>query len=153
QARVRADRDLIPGLVEETLRYESPVRGDFRMAKVPVTVGGVEIPAGTTVMLVNAALNRDPRKFPEPDTFDIERKNARAHVAFGRGVHACPGAPLARAEAVVSINRLLDRTADIQIDEEKHGPAGNRDYRYIPTFILRGLTRLYITYTPAENAG
>ncbi|WP_436791414.1 cytochrome P450 [Yinghuangia sp. YIM S10712] len=153
QARVRADRDLIPGLVEETLRYESPVRGDFRMAKVPVTVGGVDLPAGTTVMLVNAALNRDPRKFPEPDTFDIERKNARAHVAFGRGVHACPGAPLARAEAVVSINRLLDRTADIQIDEEKHGPAGNRDYRYIPTFILRGLTRLYITYTPAENAG
>ncbi|HSA50638.1 MAG TPA: cytochrome P450 [Yinghuangia sp.] len=152
QARVRADRDLIPGLVEETLRYESPVRGDFRMAKVPVTVGGVDLPAGTTVMLVNAALNRDPRKFPEPDTFDIERKNARAHVAFGRGVHACPGAPLARAEAVVSINRLLDRTSEIWIDEEKHGPKGDRRYRYIPTFILRGLTRLYIRFTPAETA-
>ena len=151
QAKLRADRDLIPRFVEETLRYESPVRGDFRLSKVPVTVGGVEVPAGTTVMLVNAAANRDPRRFEDPDTFDIDRANARNHIAFGRGPHSCPGAPLARAEAVVSLNRLFDRTADIWIDEEFHGPPGNRNYQYLPTFILRGLTKLHIRYTPAQS--
>lgn len=149
QAALRADRDLIPNFVEECLRYESPVRGDFRLSKVPVTVGGVDLPAGTTVMLVNAAANRDPARFEDPDVFDPQRPNARSHVTFGRGVHTCPGAPLARAEAVVSIGRLLDRTAEITIDEEHHGPAGARTYRYVPTFILRGLTRLHIRFTPA----
>ncbi len=111
QSRLRADRTLVPRFIEEALRVESPVRGDFRLAKVPVTVGGVEIPAGTTVMLVNAAMNRDPRKFEHPDTFDVDRANSRNHVAFGRGVHSCPGAPLARTETLVSLNRLFDRTA------------------------------------------
>lgn len=151
QARLRADRDLLPGFIEETLRYESPIRGDFRLSKVPVTVGGVDLPAGTTVMLVNAAMNRDPRKFADPDVFDIERKNVRNHVAFGRGAHSCPGAPLARTEALVSLQRLLDRTSDIWIDEEKHGPAGARRYDYIPTFILRGLMTLHIGFTPAGS--
>ncbi|MEO3784769.1 cytochrome P450 [Actinocorallia sp. B10E7] len=149
QARLRADRSLLPNFIEEALRYESPIRGDFRLSRVPVTVGGVDLPAGTTVMLLNAAANRDARKFPEPDVFDIERKNARTHVAFGRGVHSCPGAPLARAEALISLQRLLDRTSDIRIDEERHGPAGDRRYRYIPTFILRGLTELHIEFSPA----
>lgn len=146
QKQLRADRELIPNFIEETLRYESPVRGDFRLSKCPVTVGGVDLPAGTTVMLVNAALNRDPRKFPAPDVFDMHRPNARSHVAFGRGPHACPGAPLARAEARVSLERMFDRTNDIRIDEDRHGPPGDRRYRYLPTFILRGLTRLYIRF-------
>jgi cytochrome P450 len=146
QARLRADLSLVPKLVEETLRFESPVRGDFRLAKVPVTVGGVDLPAGTTVMLVNAAMNRDPRRFDDPDTFDPERANARNHVAFGRGPHSCPGAPLARTEAVVSLRRLLERTSEFWIDEEVHGPPGSRRYRYLPTFILRGLTNLNIRY-------
>ncbi|MGE2726105.1 cytochrome P450 [Mycolicibacterium pulveris] len=147
QAKLRANRDLIPGFIEETLRYESPVRGDFRLSKCPVTVGGVDLPAGTTVMLLNAAMNRDPRRFPEPNTFDIERANARSHVAFGRGPHSCPGAPLARAEGRISLERLFDRTTDIRIDEGKHGPADNRRYSYLPTFILRGLTRLHIEFS------
>lgn len=151
QARLRSNRDLIPRFVEESLRFESPVRGDFRLSKVPVTVGGVEVPAGTTVMLVNAAANRDPRRFDDPDTFDIDRPNARNHIAFGRGPHSCPGAPLARAEAMVSLNRLFDRTSDIWIDEQFHGPPGNRKYHYLPTFILRGLTRLHIGFTPADS--
>ncbi len=147
QARLRADRSLIPRFVEEALRYESPVRGDFRLATVPVTVGGVDIPAGATVMLVNAALNRDPRKFADPDRFDVDRANARNHVAFGRGVHSCPGAPLARTEAAVSLQRLLERTTEIWIDEEMHGPRGQRRYKYLPTFILRGVTKLHIGFT------
>ena len=148
QRRLRDNRDLLPRFIEECLRYESPVRGDFRMARVPVTVAGVDLPAGTIVMLVNAAMNRDPRKFEDPDVFDAERGNARNHVAFGRGPHSCPGAPLARTEAVVSLQRLLDRTSEIWIDEEEHGPPGQRRYRYLPTFILRGLTRLHIRFTP-----
>ncbi|WP_244438442.1 cytochrome P450 [Mycolicibacterium septicum] len=151
QRRLRADRTLIPRFIEESLRYESPVRGDFRLAKVPVRIGGVEVPAGTTVMLVNAAMNRDPAKFENPDRFDADRANARNHVAFGRGPHSCPGAPLARTEGLVSLNRLLDRTERIWIDEEVHGPPDARRYRYLPTFILRGLTHLNIRFTPART--
>ena len=75
------------------------------------------------------------------------------HLAFGRGIHSCPGAPLARAETRVAIERLLDRTADIRISEEHHGPAGNRRYRYIPTFILRGLTELHLEFTLSGDDG
>src|SRR3546814_5507510 len=92
-------------------------------------------------MLVNAAANRDPRHFEDPAEFKIDRANARQHVSFGRGPHTCPGAPLARAEARVSLERILDRTSDIRISEAEHGPAGARRYRYVPTFILRGLTQ------------
>lgn len=153
QRRLRADRSLLPNFIEETLRVESPVRGDFRLSKVPVTVGGVDLPAGTTVMLLNAAGNRDPRRFDDPAHLDIERPNARHHLSFGRGVHTCPGAPLARSETRILIERLFDRTTEIRISEREHGPAGARRYEYIPTFILRGLTRLHLEFTVAEGGG
>ena len=105
QQLLRNERHRIPNFVEEMLRTESPVKGDFRLTRVPTKVGDMELPAGTTVMLVNAAANRDPRRFEDPATFDIERENARHHMAFGRGSHTCPGAPLARTEARVSIER------------------------------------------------
>jgi len=149
QERLRAERDLVPNFVEESLRYESPVKGDFRLTKVATTLGGVDIPAGTTMMVLNAGANRDPRRFEHPDEFDVERSNARQHVAFGHGAHTCPGAPLARAEGRVSIERLLDRMHDIRISEEHHGPSGDRRYRYAPTYILRGLVALHLTYEPA----
>ena len=82
----------------------------------------------------------------DPDTFDPDRKNARQHLAFGRGIHSCPGAPLARAETRVGLERLLDRTTDIRISEKHHGPASSRRYQYIPTYILRGLTQLHIEF-------
>jgi cytochrome P450 len=148
QDRLRAEPDLIPNFVEESLRYESPVKGDFRLTRRPTTLGGVEIPAGTTLMVLNAAANRDPRRFDNPSEFQVERANARQHVAFGHGAHTCPGAPLARAEGRVSIERLLDRMHDIRISEEHHGPPGARQYRYAPTYILRGLTALHLTYEP-----
>jgi cytochrome P450 len=151
QRLLRSDRTRIPNFVEETLRMESPIKGDFRLARVPTTVGGVDVPAGTTLMVVNGAANRDPRRFEDPGTFDPARPNARQHLAFGRGIHACPGAPLARAEGRVGIERLLDRTADIRISERAHGPADARRYRYIPTFILRGLTHLNLEFTPVES--
>nr|WP_240982117.1 cytochrome P450 [Streptomyces sp. S3(2020)] len=149
QRLLRAERDRIPNFVEETLRIESPVKGDFRLSKVPTTVGGVDIPAGTTVMVLNGAANRDPRQFENPAAFDVARANVRRHMAFGRGVHACPGAPLARAEARVTIERLLDRTSDIRVSERAHGPADARRYQYVPTFILRGLTHLGLEWSEA----
>ncbi|HXW35714.1 MAG TPA: cytochrome P450 [Acidimicrobiales bacterium] len=146
---LRNDRDRIPNFIEETLRFESPLRGQFRMARTSVTVGGVDIPAGGTVMVLPGAANRDPRMFPNPAVFDIDRANAKLHVAFGHGIHRCAGAHLARAEGRVTINRLLDRTEDIRICESRHGPAGQRRYEYLPTYFLRGLSNLFVDFTPA----
>ncbi|MBI3214324.1 MAG: cytochrome P450 [Mycobacterium sp.] len=146
QQLLRREPDRIANFIEESLRYESPVKGDFRLARRSTTVGGVEVPAGATVMVMNGAANRDPRQFEDPETFDVSRSNARRHIAFGRGPHSCPGAPLARAEARVSIERILDRTNDIRISEEHHGPADARRYSYVPTFILRGLTELHLEF-------
>jgi cytochrome P450 len=151
QQLLRDDRARIPNFIEETLRYEGPIKGDFRLARVPTTIGGVDVPAGATVMVLNGAANRDPRKFENPDEFVIDRANARNHIAFGFGVHTCPGAPLARAETVVSIERVLDRMADIKISEAHHGPADARRYEYAPTYILRGLESLHLEFTPIDD--
>src|SRR5439155_23719899 len=142
QQLLRERRDLVPDFVEETLRIESPVKGDFRLARRQTNLAGIDIPAGATMMVVNGAGNRDPSHFEDPTEFRADRGNAREHLAFGRGVHSCPGGSLARVEARVSIERLLDRMTEIRISEAHHGPAGARRYDYVPTYILRGLTRL-----------
>jgi cytochrome P450 len=152
QEQLRGDRELVRNFVEEMLRFESPVKGDFRLARVSTTLGGVDVPAGTTVMLLNGAASRDAERFEDPHEFRIDRENAREHLAFGRGVHSCVGSQLARAEARVSVERLLDRLGEIRISEEHHGPAGARQYRYVPTFILRGLTTLHLEFGPATTA-
>lgn len=150
QDELRADKDRIPDFIEEVLRTESPVKTDFRLTLRTTTVGGVEIEAGTPVMLLNGAANRDPRLFECPHDFRADRPNAQAHIAFGRGAHSCPGGPLARAEAKVSLERILDRTRDIRLSEEHHGPPGDRRFRWEPTWVLRGLSRLYLEFTPVE---
>lgn len=98
-------------------------------------------------MLCLGAANRDPRKFDNPNEFRVDRKNVREHIAFGRGIHTCAGAPLARVEGQITVNRLLDRTRTFVISEAKHGPAGHRGYGYEPTFLLRGLTELHVEFT------
>jgi len=150
QDELRADADLIPGFLEEVLRVESPVKADFRLARRTTAIGGVDIPAGTPVMLLNGAANRDPRRFECPDEVRIDRPNAQAHIAFGRGAHSCPGGPLARAEGRVSLERILDRMRAIRLSEAHHGPAGERRFRYEPTWILRGLTSLHLEFEPAR---
>lgn len=151
QSLLREDRSRIPAFLEETLRMESPVKSHFRLARQSTTVGDVPIAAGTTMMLLPGACNRDPAKFDEPHEFRIDRPNVREHVAFGRGSHSCPGAPLARAEGRISLNRILDRMSDIKISEASHGSAGGYSYDYEPTFILRGLTELHLEYTPTPD--
>ncbi|MQY25303.1 cytochrome P450 [Nocardia aurantia] len=148
QRVLREDRGLVGQFVEESLRFESPTKVDFRLAKRSTQVGGVDIPAGTVVMLCIGAANRDPRKFENPDEFRLDRRNSREHIAFGRGIHTCAGAPLARAEGQVTLNRLLDRVRDIAIDDGAHGAGPDRGYRYEPTFLLRGLRDLHITFAP-----
>ena len=150
QDELRVHPDRIPGFIEEALRIESPVKADFRLARRNTSVAGVDIAAGTPVMLLNGAANRDPRLFECPNEFRVDRPNAKVHLAFGRGPHACPGGPLARAEGRISLERILDRLRDIRLSDEHHGPPSDRHYDYEPTWILRGLHKLYIEFTAAE---
>lgn len=142
--RLRADRALIPGFIEEVLRLSTPLKSTFRLSRVPSTVGDVELGAGTSALVVLGAANRDPRRFECPHELRIDRSNARQHLAFGHGVHTCVGAPLARTEARVAIERLLDRTSDIRISEAHHGPPGARRYQYKANRIIRGLQELHL---------
>jgi cytochrome P450 len=148
QRRLRADPALISKFVEETLRSQGPIKGSMRLARKSTVLGGVPIKAGTNVFVMHAAAGRDPRQFEEPAEFRIDRPNVRRHVAFGHGVHTCPGAPLARSEVRVTIERLLERTSDIRISEELHGPAGARRYDYMPSYMFRGMTALHLEFTP-----
>ena len=104
--RVRKDPSLVPAAIEETLRYEAPALSCSRTAGVDFEIGGVEIPAGSNLLLGIAAANRDPRKYERPDEFVLERDHAGL-LSFGGGRHFCLGASLARAEAAVVMERLL----------------------------------------------
>ncbi len=106
--RLREDRSLVETVIEETLRYESPVQQLLRVATRDVEVAGVKIPEGEMVAVFFGAANRDPREFPNPDEFRLDR-DLRSQVSFGMGIHYCLGAPLARAEARISLNAFLDR--------------------------------------------
>jgi cytochrome P450 len=150
QQSLRRDHGLIPDFIEETLRMESVVKTDFRMARRRTNVAGVDMPAGARVMLLNGAANHDPSRFENPGEFRLDRPNLREHLSFGRGPHSCPGGPLARIESRVSLERLLDRTSDIRISEADHGPPDARRYRWEPTFVLRGLSELRLEFTPAK---
>ena len=114
--QLRNDRSLIESVIEETLRYESPVHRLGRTATTEVEFSGVRIPAGDLVTVYFAAANRDPAEFPDPDEFRLDR-DLRNHVGFGMGIHYCLGAPLARAEAKVSLNAFLDRFSTIKPGE------------------------------------
>lgn len=147
QNTLRSNRDRIPNFIEEMLRLESPIKSDFRLTRTATTLNGVELPAGTTMMLLLGAANRDPLHFDCPADLRVDRPNARRNVAFARGAHSCPGGPLARIEGRVTIERILDRLKDIRIDEAQHGPPGGRRFRYVPLYILRGLEALHIEFT------
>jgi cytochrome P450 len=100
------------------------------------------------VMLLGAA-DRDERRFDCPAEFDLDRQNAREHIAFGRGVHSCPGGPLVRAEGRITLERMLGRLDDIGVSEAHHGGAGARQFDYTPSFILRGVDALHLDFTTA----
>lgn len=145
-AAVRADPDLIVNLVEESLRIEAPVQMLPRVTKTDVTVGGVDIPAGELLFVVYGCANRDDRKYPDPDSFDVRRTNARTNLAFGQGPHFCPGASLARSEARIAFELLLSRCDDWAYDTTFDPP-----YARELSMTLRGLSELHLTFTPAHS--
>lgn len=116
-ARVARDRSLLPAMIEEALRYESPIQGLPRCALRETELAGTTLPEGALVMALFAAANRDERQFPDPDRFDI-RRNPQ-HLAFGHGVHFCLGASLARLEARVAFETLFDRCRDFQLADDE----------------------------------
>jgi cytochrome P450 len=149
QERLRADPSRVPDFLEEVLRYDAPVKTLYRLARKHTTVGDMDVPAGTVITVCLSAASNDPRRFEMPATFDIDRQGVRDHMAFSRGAHGCLGAPLARMESRVAIERFLARTRDIRLSDEHHGRAGARRYRFEPTYSFRSLSDLYVTFTPA----
>jgi len=140
--RLRTDPSLIPGYVEEALRLEAPVQGLYRMATTDTEVGGVPIKAGSHLMVVYAAGNRDDKTFASPESADPTRTNAMKHLAFGHGEHYCLGAALARAEGRIAIETLLERLDDLRIAV----PAESLEYE--PSYVLHGLKQLRLTFRP-----
>ncbi|GKQ38799.1 cytochrome P450 [Streptomyces sp. A012304] len=138
-AALRADRGLLQGAVEEMLRHESPLgTSAFRYTSEAVELAGTTIPAGQPVLVVLSAANRDPRRFPDPDRFDI-RRDARGHLAFSHGVHHCLGAPLARLEASIALGALLERCPGLRLAAD---PA-DLTWR---SGLMRGLHRLPVAF-------
>ncbi len=119
---VRSDRELIPQAIEESLRVETPLLNITRLATKDAEVGGVPIPAGSTVMLMLAAANRDEARYPAPDDYDILRRDPKPHISFGHGPHACLGTHLARLEMRVALNLLLDRLPNLRLDPDGDDP-------------------------------
>jgi cytochrome P450 len=119
---LRADRALIPQAIEESLRLETPLLNITRQATKDTEIGGVPIPAGSTVMLMLAAANRDEDRYPDPDNYDILRETPKPHISFGQGPHACLGTHLARLEMRVALNLLLDRLPNLRLDPDGDDP-------------------------------
>jgi cytochrome P450 len=139
-AKLKADPDLAKGVVEETLRYWGPV--DFigrRIAKEDVDLSGTVIPKGEMTTVSLASANRDPERFANPDVFDITRTDANRHVAFGKGIHVCLGAPLARVEGQVAFDTLFRRFPELRLAV----PA--EEVRWSGSF-LRGFARLPVLF-------
>ncbi|MDE0244870.1 MAG: cytochrome P450 [Gammaproteobacteria bacterium] len=143
QEVLREDLSLVSNFVEESLRLESPVQGLFRVTAEDTKLGGYDIPKGAKIYLAYGAANRDDGKFPQADRLDVRRKNAIRHLAFSHGIHRCIGQMLARKELEIAIRAILTRMTGIALDDAWPHPA------HAPSFILRGLTSLHITFNKA----
>jgi cytochrome P450 len=135
-----AEPEKCDNFAEEILRHESPVQGLFRMTREDVEVSGVKIPKGSLVNLRYGSANRDERKYECPDDFNVDRKNASSHLAFGAGIHHCIGAQLARREIAIAVRELTARLKDIRISEPDK-------LSHTPSVILRGLNEFEIEFS------
>jgi cytochrome P450 len=138
---IRADRSLIPNLVEESLRLASPTSNMWRVTRSDYEIGGVMIPEGNMVLLKYFSSNHDESMFPEPLKFDVTRENLRRHIAFGFGTHVCIGQHLSKLEMIVGWQVLFDRIKDFELAV----PVG--DLEYMPNILLRGLEEIPIRYS------
>jgi cytochrome P450 len=139
-ARLRAEPGLLPSAIEEVLRYRSPVQAMFRVTRTEVSLHGQVIPPGKMVLAMIGSANRDPRRFQDPDRFDISRE-PNPHIAFGHGIHFCIGAPLSRLEARVGLSVLLERMRDFSL-------ASDAPWEPRRAIHVHGPTRLPIRFTP-----
>ncbi|MFK7912362.1 MAG: cytochrome P450 [Pseudomonadales bacterium] len=139
-AKVRADRSLIPNMIEESLRLASPTSNMWRVAKADYELGGVMIPQGSMVLLKYFSSNHDEGLFADPMEFDVTRENAKRHVAFGFGIHVCIGQHLSRLEMTIAWEELLDRLDGFQL------ACDDQDLEYMPNMLLRGLEEIPIRY-------
>jgi cytochrome P450 len=138
--RLHADLALAPNAVEEILRYYGPAEMTIpRFARDDVTIAGQEIAKGEPMMVVLAAADRDPERFSDPQTFDIARADANRHIAFGKGVHACLGAPLARAEGQIALETIFRRYPELRL------AVPEEEITWAPSF-LRSLTKLPLLF-------
>ncbi|MCB0996983.1 MAG: cytochrome P450 [Acidimicrobiales bacterium] len=138
QRHLRDDPEAIGAFVEEVVRLESPFRGHYRRVARDCELGGVELEEGTTVLLLWASANRDPHHYERPDEVWLDRPVLKQHFGFGRGIHHCVGAPLARLEARVLIEELLARTTDVRLAESP-------EPRYVSSMFVRRHDRLHVT--------
>jgi cytochrome P450 len=150
QERVRAEPALIAALLEEVLRLDGPIKMGARLARRDTRIGDVSLPAGTRVMVALPAANRDGRRWQDPEALVLDRPRIKEHLAFSRGAHVCIGAPLARTEVRIILEKFIAYTAHIDLDREKH-PRGGRDLTYEPSFIIRGLSDMHLVLTPAPD--
>ncbi len=114
QQRLRDTPDLLAAFIEEALRYEPPFRGHYRHVVADTTLGGMHLPAGSRLLLLWGAANRDPAQFDAPHEFRLDRPGGKGHITFGKGAHFCVGAALARLEAHIVLRAVLDRTSRIE---------------------------------------
>ena len=135
--KLRTRPDLMKNTVEEVLRYDTPVTNSGRIAHEDIEIDGVKIGQGESLSVSLAAANRDPAIYPEPNRFDIERKDTH-HQAFGGGQHFCLGAHLARLEAAETLSALLDRFSRLSLGEGGHRYASNPSFRGFDEFWVRG---------------
>lgn len=149
QDRLRQDPSLIPAMLEEVLRLEGSTKQTARLARRDTKVGDLHVPAGTKLLISLAGANRDPSRWEDPNAFQPDRPKIKEHVAFGRGKHVCAGAPLARVEVRVILEKFLELTSNIDLDESHHGPRGARNVEFEPSFIIRGIAALHLKLTPS----
>jgi cytochrome P450 len=147
QDKLRADPALIPPMIEEVLRIEGSTKQTARLARRDTKIGDLPIKAGTKVLLAISGANRDDARWEDPDAFELKRPKIKEHLAFGRGKHTCAGAPLARVEVRVILEKFLQHTTSIKLDEAYHGPQGDRRFDFEPSFIIRGLSELHLKFT------
>lgn len=150
QQQLREDPSLIPALMEEMLRLEGSAKQTARLARKDTEVGGVPIPAGSKLLVAISAANRDPLRWPDPDTLELKRPRIKEHLGFGRGAHVCAGAPLARVEVRVLLEKFLEYTSHIDLNAQFHGPPADRRFDYEASFIIRGLADLHVQLTPSQ---
>jgi cytochrome P450 len=150
QDQLRADPKKISAFLEEVLRIEGSTKQTARLARKDTRIGDVEIPAGTKILVALSAANRDPARWENPNELVLGRKKIMEHVGFGRGKHVCAGAPLARVEVRVIMEKFLEKTSRIELDRDAH-PNGVSDLSYEPSFIIRGLAEMHLKLAPAEG--